>query len=73
MKCDADIRKNYVHVKLSGGTTVFQWICEHMTKELTTLAPSTRKIKDVLPDGDIHCRAEMCFLRESVVPAKFHW
>ena len=26
---------------------------QHMTKELTTLAPSTMKIKDVLPDDDI--------------------
>ena len=52
--CDADIHKNlYVHVMWSGGTIVFQRIFQHMTKELTTLAPSTMKIKDVLPDDDI--------------------
>ena len=39
MKCDVDIRKElYVAVVFSGGTTMFQWIFEHMTKELTPLA-----------------------------------
>ena len=53
-KCDADIRKNlYVKVVLSSGTTMFREIVERLTNELTTLAPSMMKIKDVLPDGDI--------------------
>ena len=50
MKCDVDIRVNlYVHVMLPGGTTMFQWIFEHMTKELTALSPSTLKIKVFAP------------------------
>ena len=54
MKCDADIRKNlYVNVVLSSGTTMSREIVERMTNELTTLAPSTMKIKDDLPDGNI--------------------
>ena len=45
-KCDADIREYlYVPVMLPGGTTMFQWIFEHMTKELTALPPFTMKIK----------------------------
>merc|ERR1712134_24634 len=50
MKCDVDIRKDiYANVVLSGGTTMFAGIGEHMTKELTALAPSTMKIKVVAP------------------------
>ena len=46
MKCNVDIRENvYVHIMLSGGTTMFWWIFEHMTKELTVLPPSTMKFK----------------------------
>ena len=41
------------NVVLSGGTTMFQWILEHMKKEQTTCAPSIIKIKDELPDGSI--------------------
>ena len=42
MKSDVDIRVNlYVHVMLPGGTTMLQWIFEHMTKELTASSPST--------------------------------
>ena len=47
---DAHIRENwYANVVLSGCTTLFQ----HMRKEQTALAPSTMKIKDELPDGNI--------------------
>ena len=54
MKCDGDIRKNlYVNVVLSSGTTMSRVIVERITNELTTLAPSTMKIKDELPDGNI--------------------
>jgi len=50
MKCDVDIRRDlYSNVVLSGGTTMFQGIGERMTKELTSLAPSTMKIKVVAP------------------------
>ena len=53
-KCDADIRKDlYVHAVLSSGTTMSRQIVERMTNELTTLAPSTMKIKDEFPDGNI--------------------
>ena len=54
MKCDVDIRKElHASVVFSDGTTMFKRIFEHMTKELTALAPSTTKIKDNLPDGNI--------------------
>ena len=52
-KCDVDTRKTlYVNVVLSSGTTMFQEFGERMTNELTTLATSTMKIKDELPDGN---------------------
>uniref|UniRef100_A0A6T8TRP5 Uncharacterized protein n=1 Tax=Noctiluca scintillans TaxID=2966 RepID=A0A6T8TRP5_NOCSC len=44
MKCDVYIRKDFVlHVVLSGGTTRFQGIGEHMTNAPTNLAPSTMR------------------------------
>merc|ERR1712091_653877 len=50
MKCDVDIRKDlYGNIVLSGGTTMFTGIAERMTKEMTTLAPSSMKIKIVAP------------------------
>jgi len=50
MKCDVDIRRDlYANIVMSGGTTMFSGIAERMTKELTTLAPSTMKIKVVAP------------------------
>lgn len=50
MKCDVDIRKDlYGNVVLSGGTTMYEGIGERLTKELTSLAPSTMKIKVVAP------------------------
>jgi len=50
MKCDVDIRRDlYSNIVMSGGTTMFPGIAERMTKELTTLAPSTMKIKVVAP------------------------
>eukprot|EP00919_Chromeraceae_sp_WS-2016_P003622 GHVR01008797.1.p1 GENE.GHVR01008797.1~~GHVR01008797.1.p1 ORF type:complete len:377 (-),score=85.82 GHVR01008797.1:137-1267(-) len=49
-KCDVDIRKDlYSNVVLSGGTTMFPGIGERMTKELSTHAPPTMKIKVVAP------------------------
>ena len=45
MKCAMYIRtKSYANAVLSSGMTMFQWIFEHMTKELTALAPSTMKL-----------------------------
>lgn len=50
MKCDVDIRKDlYSNVVLSGGTTMYEGIGERITKELTSMAPSTMKIKVVAP------------------------
>ena len=45
MKCDVNIRKIlYANAVLSSGTIMSQWIFEHMTKELTAVAPSTLKL-----------------------------
>ena len=50
MKCDVDIRKDlYGSVILSGGTTMFPGIADRMNKELTSLAPSTMKVKIIAP------------------------
>lgn len=50
MKCDVDIRKDlYGNIVLSGGTTMFPGIADRMNKEVTSLAPSTMKIKVVAP------------------------
>uniref|UniRef100_A0A9L0IRY3 Actin, cytoplasmic 1 n=1 Tax=Equus asinus TaxID=9793 RepID=A0A9L0IRY3_EQUAS len=50
MKCDVDIRKDlYANTVLSGGTTMYPGITDRMQKEITTLAPSTMKIKIIVP------------------------
>nr|AEW46681.1 actin [Ulva linza]ARO49594.1 actin 1 [Ulva prolifera]ARO49595.1 actin 1 [Ulva prolifera] len=50
MKCDVDIRKDlYGNIVLSGGTTMFAGIADRMSKEVSTLAPSSMKIKVVAP------------------------
>jgi len=50
MKCDVDVRKDlYMNVVLSGGTTMFNNIAERLSKEVSTLAPSSMKIKVVAP------------------------
>lgn len=50
MKCDVDIRKDlYGSIVLSGGSTMFPRIADRMQKEITTLAPSTMKIKVIAP------------------------
>jgi actin-related protein len=50
MKCDIDIRKDlYSNIVMSGGTTMFPGIGERMTKEVTSKAPPTMKIKVVAP------------------------
>jgi len=50
MKCDVDIRKDlYANIVLSGGSTMYPGIADRMQKEITTLAPSTMKIKTIAP------------------------
>jgi actin len=46
VKADVDVRKDlYANIVLSGGTTMYSGIAERLQKEVTTLAPSTMKIK----------------------------
>nr|CDJ81155.1 Actin actin domain containing protein [Haemonchus contortus] len=50
MACDIDIRKDlYANIVLSGGTTMFPGINDRMKKDLTSLAPSTMRIKIMAP------------------------
>jgi len=50
MRCDIDIRKDlYSNIVMSGGTTMFPGIADRMQKEITTMAPSTIKIKIIAP------------------------
>uniref|UniRef100_A0A2K5IQL3 Actin gamma 1 n=1 Tax=Colobus angolensis palliatus TaxID=336983 RepID=A0A2K5IQL3_COLAP len=50
MKCDVDIRKDlYANSVLSGSTTMHPGIADRMQKEITTLAPSTMRIKIIAP------------------------
>ncbi|XP_014340052.2 actin-3-like [Latimeria chalumnae] len=49
-KCDVDICKDlYANTVLSGGTTMYPGIADRMQKEITSLAPSTMKIKIIAP------------------------
>jgi len=50
MKCDVDIRKDlYANIVMSGGSTMFEFIADRLTKEMVALAPPTMKIKVVAP------------------------
>jgi len=50
MACDVDIRKDlYANVVCSGGSTMYPGINKRLTKELTSLAPPTMKIKIIAP------------------------
>merc|ERR1712168_1710496 len=50
MKCDIDIRKDlFANIVLSGGTTMYPGVADRMQKEITSLAPSTLKIKIIAP------------------------
>jgi len=50
MRCDIDIRKDlYANIVMSGGSTMFPGIADRMQKEITTMAPSTIKIKIIAP------------------------
>jgi len=45
-KCDLDIRRDlYGNVVLSGGTTMFPGIADRMQKELTSLSPTSMKVR----------------------------
>jgi len=49
-KCDVDIRRDlYTNIVLSGGTTMFTGIDKRLSKEMTTLAPASVKVKIVAP------------------------
>jgi len=50
MKCDVDVRRDlFQNIVLSGGTTMYNGISERLSKEMTSLAPSSVKIKIVAP------------------------
>jgi hypothetical protein len=50
MKCDLDIRKDlYGNIVMSGGTTMYSGISDRMQKEITSLSPSSMKVKIVAP------------------------
>ena len=50
MMCDVDILKDlYGNMVLSGGATVFTDVCERMSKDPTTLTPSTMMSKVAEP------------------------
>merc|ERR1712176_1257030 len=50
MKCDVDIRKDlYSNIVLSGGTTMYPGIQERLQKEITSMAPSSVKVKVIAP------------------------
>ncbi|KAI8868353.1 actin related protein 1 [Ramicandelaber brevisporus] len=49
-KCDADIHRDlYGNIVLAGGSTMYAGIADRMQKEITTLAPSTMKVRTVAP------------------------
>ncbi|KAK7085457.1 hypothetical protein SK128_021433 [Halocaridina rubra] len=50
MRCDIDIRKDLLaNIVLSGGSTMYAGIADRMQKEITSLAPSTIKVKIIAP------------------------
>ncbi|XP_077790583.1 actin-3-like isoform X1 [Podarcis muralis] len=50
MKCDKDMRNVLsANTVLSGGSTMYPGIADRMQKEITSLAPSTMKIKIIAP------------------------
>ncbi|VDN18512.1 unnamed protein product [Dibothriocephalus latus] len=50
MKCDVDIRKDlYCNIVMSGGSTMYPGIADRMNKEISSLAPSSMKIKIIAP------------------------
>ncbi|KYK58668.1 actin [Drechmeria coniospora] len=50
IKCDVDVRKDlYGNIVMSGGTTMYPGLSDRMQKEITSLAPSSMKIKIIAP------------------------
>jgi actin-related protein len=50
-KCDVDLRRElFNNITLSGGTTMFPGIKDRLAKEISTLAPSSVKVKVVAPN-----------------------
>ena len=50
MGCDIDVRRDlYSNIVMSGGSTMYDGLPERLSKEITTLAPNTMKIKVVAP------------------------
>ncbi|XP_077980297.1 actin-1-like [Glandiceps talaboti] len=50
MKCDIDIRRDlYANTVLSGGSSMYPGLADRLQKEMTSLAPSTMKIKIIAP------------------------
>jgi actin-related protein len=50
MKCDVDIRKDLYHnIVLAGGSSMFPGLSDRIQRELTSLAPSTCRIRVVAP------------------------
>lgn len=56
MKCDVDVRKDlYGNIVMSGGTTMYPGIADRMQKEITSLAPSSMKVKIIAPPERKYC------------------
>ena len=50
LKCDCDLRSDlFANIVLSGGSTMYPGFAERMSKEITTLAPASRKVKVIAP------------------------
>ncbi len=50
VKCDIDIRKDmYTNIVISGGTTMFPGTADRLQKEISSLAPSTMKVRVIAP------------------------
>ena len=59
-KCDLDIRRDlYGNIVLSGGTTMFPGIADRMQRELTSLAPSSMKVRHPLILSITRTRADL--------------
>jgi actin beta/gamma 1 len=57
MKCDVDVRKDlYGNIVMSGGTTMYPGIADRMQKEITSLAPSSMKVKIIAPPERKYCK-----------------
>merc|ERR1712117_478289 len=49
-QCDIDVRRSlYENIVLSGGTTMYKGLKERISKEMTSLAPASVRVKVVAP------------------------